>query len=190
MLLNCLGKISEKIIATRLSKLAEVSDLLYKDQMSGRRQRSAVDAALCLTHDIQLANHHKRMLSVLLLDVKGAFDHVFLNQLLKIMQDLHLPHILTKWVQFFLSNRTVSLAFDGEKDSDQKVKSEILQGSSISSILFLIYIRFLFTQVKKQHTDSQIKIPSYIDDVAVTVEGKSAEKNSIMLKKVVKSLFL
>jgi len=52
MLLNCLGKISEKIIATRLSKLAEVSDLLYKDQMGERRQRSAVDAALCLTHDI------------------------------------------------------------------------------------------------------------------------------------------
>jgi len=31
MLLNCLNKISEKIIVTRLSKLTEVSDLLYKD---------------------------------------------------------------------------------------------------------------------------------------------------------------
>ncbi len=31
MLLNCLDKISEKIIVIRLSKLAEVSDLLYKD---------------------------------------------------------------------------------------------------------------------------------------------------------------
>ncbi len=106
------------------------------------------------------------------------------------MQDLHLPHILTKWVQLFLSDQTVSLAFDGEKDSDQKVKSGILQGSPISPILFLIYIRFLFTQVKKQHTDSQIKIPSYIDDVAVTVKGKSAEENSIVLEKVAKSLFL
>ncbi len=31
MLLNCLNKISEKIIVTRLSKLIKVSDLLYKD---------------------------------------------------------------------------------------------------------------------------------------------------------------
>ncbi len=31
MLLNCLDKISEKIIVTRLSKLTEMSDLLYKD---------------------------------------------------------------------------------------------------------------------------------------------------------------
>ena len=106
------------------------------------------------------------------------------------MQDLHLPYILTKWIQLFLSEQTVSLAFDGEKDSDQKVKSGIPQGSPISPILFLIYIRFLFTQVKKQHTDPQIKIPSYIDDVAVTVEGKSAEENSIVLEKVAKSLFL
>jgi len=54
----------------------------------------------------------------------------------------------------------------------------------------LIYIRFLFTQVKKQHIDLQIKILSYIDDVTVMIKDKSAEKNSIVLKKVVKSLFL
>jgi hypothetical protein len=76
MLLNCLGKISEKILVTRLSKLAEVSDLLYKDQMGGRKQRSAVDAALCLTHDIQLANHNKKTLSALLLDVK---EHLIMS---------------------------------------------------------------------------------------------------------------
>ena len=31
MLLNCLNKISEKIIIIRFSKLAKVSDLLYND---------------------------------------------------------------------------------------------------------------------------------------------------------------
>jgi len=79
MLLNCLGKISEKILVTRLSKLAEISDLLYKDQMNDRKQRFTVNAALCLTHDIQLANHNKKTVSALLLNIKKAFDHVFLN---------------------------------------------------------------------------------------------------------------
>jgi len=64
--------------------------------MNDRKQRSTVNAALCLTHDIQLANHNKKILSALLLNVKKAFDHVFLNQLLKIMQDLHLLYILIK----------------------------------------------------------------------------------------------
>ena len=106
------------------------------------------------------------------------------------MQNLYLLYILTKWVQSFLLDQTVSLVFDEERNSDQKVKSKILQSSSISFILFLIYIRFLFTQVKKQHIDLQIKILSYIDDVTVMIKDKSAEKNSIVLKKVVKSLFL
>ncbi len=106
------------------------------------------------------------------------------------MQNLYLLYILTKWIQSFLLDQTVSLVFDEERNSDQKVKSKILQSSSISFILFLIYIRFLFTQVKKQHIDLQIKILSYIDDVTVMIKDKSAEKNSIVLKKVVKSLFL
>jgi len=37
--------------------------------------------------------------------------------------------------------------------------------------------------------NSQIKIPSYIDDVTVTVMGNSANENSIVLEKVIKSLF-
>jgi len=51
-LLNCLGKVAEKIIATRLSYTAENSDLLYEDQIGGRRQKSAIDAVLSLVHDI------------------------------------------------------------------------------------------------------------------------------------------
>jgi len=36
-LLNCLGKVAEKIIATRLFYIAETSDLLDSDQMSDRK---------------------------------------------------------------------------------------------------------------------------------------------------------
>ncbi len=42
------------------------------------------------------------------------------------MQNLYLLYILTKWVQSFLLDQTVSLVFDEERDSDQKVKSKIL----------------------------------------------------------------
>jgi len=51
-LLNCLSKVSEKIMATRLSYWAETTDLLYHEQMGDRKQRSAINAAMCLTHDV------------------------------------------------------------------------------------------------------------------------------------------
>ncbi len=51
-LLNCLGKIAEKIIAARLAYLAETTDLLHFNQISGRRKKSAIDAVMTLIHDI------------------------------------------------------------------------------------------------------------------------------------------
>jgi hypothetical protein len=54
-LLNCLDKVTEKIIAVQLSYTAEINDkLLNFDQMRGRKQRSAIDAVLNLVHDAQM----------------------------------------------------------------------------------------------------------------------------------------
>ena len=52
-LLNCLGKVAEKIVATRLSYLAKTTtNLLYPKQLGGRSRKSVIDAALALIHDI------------------------------------------------------------------------------------------------------------------------------------------
>src|SRR5947207_644650 len=89
-LLNCMGKIAEKIIATRLSYIVETSDLLDSDQISDRRQKSAIDAVMTLIHDIQLVKHENRVTSVLFMNIKEAYDHVSVNHLLKICQKLKL----------------------------------------------------------------------------------------------------
>ena len=52
MLLNCLKKISKKIIATRLSHFAEHSNLLHNEQIRDRKNWFSMDASLCLLHDI------------------------------------------------------------------------------------------------------------------------------------------
>src|SRR5947207_15538461 len=93
-LLNCLGKVAEKIIATRLYYIAETSDLLNSDQMSDRRQKSAIDAVMILIHDIQLAKHENRTTSMLFMNIKEAYDHVSVNYLLKICQKLKLSRLL------------------------------------------------------------------------------------------------
>src|SRR6266487_1020988 len=93
-LLNCMEKVAEKIIATRLSYIAEISDLLDSDQMSDRRQKSAIDAVMILIHDIQLTKHENRVTSVLFINIKEAYDHVSVNHLLKICQKLKLSKSL------------------------------------------------------------------------------------------------
>ncbi len=86
MLLNCLNKVAEKIIAMQLSYTAEINDkLLNFDQIRDRKQRSAINAVLNLVHDAQMTKSWENMLIYLLLDVKEVFDHVALKQLIKIL---------------------------------------------------------------------------------------------------------
>ena len=176
-LLNCLGKVAEKIIATRLSFLAKLIDLLDPDQIGGRRQNSAIDAVLSLVHDIQLAKHEKRVTSVLLMDIKGAFNHVSANQMLRICQKLQLPKSLCYWVKSFLQDRKVQLKFDGNNQKMTNIEIGIPQESPISPILFLIYIRYLFT--KRSNTSERIL--SYLNNIELVVSLKFIEENCQLL---------
>ena len=153
-LLECMSKISEKIIANRLTYYASLNStetksmnlkpLLDHEQMRGRKFRSAVDAVMNLTHDVQHAFNQKKITSCLLLDVKGAFDHVSKDQLLHNLHKLNLSIALISWVTDFMTKRQISLVFDGNQQEMTDIECEIPQGSSISSILFLFFFFFFF----------------------------------------------
>src|SRR6266536_2607056 len=90
-LLNCLDKIAEKIITARLTYLTKTTDLLYSNQISERRKKSAIDTIITLIHNIQVAKQDKKVTSALFIDIKGAFNHISANQLIKIYINLGLP---------------------------------------------------------------------------------------------------
>jgi len=187
-LLNCLDKVAEKIIAVQLSYTAEINDkLLNFDQMKDRKQRSAIKTVLNLVHNVQMAKSRENTLICLLLDVKEAFDHVTLKQLIKILIKLKVLINLINWVKCFLQNRVTDLAFDDERQKPKKITTEISQDSSISLILFLIYIRYLFLKIRAKIENLQSF--SYIDDVALYVKKKNIDKNVKMLENAAKIAF-
>ena len=162
--------------------MAETTNLLHPSQIGGRLKKSAVDAALLLTNEVQANRRLKRKTTTLFLDVKGAFDHVAKNQLLGILQKLQLPSNLVAWTSSFLSNRTLRLSFDGQMEKFSKLETGIPQGSPISPILFLIYIRDLFPRIAA-------KVLSYIDDISLTVASTSLRKNIRILEREAAKIF-
>src|SRR5438046_10762906 len=86
-LLNCLDKISKKIIAERLSYFAEITDLLHFDQINNRKQKSVIDAAISLLSDIEINKHDRKLTSVLFLDIKDAYDHLNKSEMIKICKN-------------------------------------------------------------------------------------------------------
>ena len=124
-LLNCLGKIAEKLVIQHLSKLYEAHHLLHPDELGGRPYRSATDAILALTHDIELGNHQHLATSALFMNVKGAFDNVPRLRLIHTMTEMGLPAPLISWMKHFMTGRRIALAFDGEKEDLHSVETGI-----------------------------------------------------------------
>jgi ribonuclease HI len=181
-LLNCLGKVLERILAKRLGVLAEVTHLLHPSQIGGRCRKSAIDAGLLLLNEVQKQRKLGRMTSTVFLDIKGAFDHVAMNQLLTILAKLRLPWSLIAWTRSFLTDRELRLSFDGQTQPFSPIQAGIPQGSPISPILFLIYIRDLF--------ESTINFSlSYMDDLSISVASTSLKKNIRILQREIASLF-
>jgi len=181
-LLSCLGKITERIIAKRLSNLAEITNLLDNSQIGGRHKKSAIDAALLLVDQIQHQKQRGLVTSTLFLDVKGAFDHVSHNQFLETLKKLRLPISLIAWAKSFLSNRALRLSFDNKTEEFSEIVAGIPQGSPVSPIFFLIYIRDLFPGLDSFQL-------SYIDDLSLSTSSTSLKKNIRVLQREVALLF-
>jgi hypothetical protein len=150
--------------------------------MGGRQSKSVIDAALLLTYEIQRNKKRGWKTSTLFMDVKGAYDHVAKYRLYTILQQLQLLINLISWVSTFLINRLLRLAFDGQIQDFSTIESGVPQGSPVSPILFLIYIRDLFKS-------PGITWISYVDDVSLTTASTSLKKNVKRLETEARKLF-
>jgi hypothetical protein len=186
-LLNCLGKVLEKLMASRLSGMAETHDLLHPDRIGGCPQRSTIDATIARTHDIEIGCSKRLIMTALFLDVRGAFDNVSSTQLTSTMRQLGCPVLGVSWCRSFLTEQTMALSFDSRTGIQWPVAIGIPEGSPASLILFLLYLRPLFDSLQLHHPS--IWSPSYIDDVALVAQGKTREGNSRALEAVARTAF-
>jgi hypothetical protein len=69
VLLNCLGKLFEKILANRMQYEAQKYAAIHPAQFGGTMQHSTIDAGICLVHNIRQAWNKNMSSAILLLNV-------------------------------------------------------------------------------------------------------------------------
>ena len=183
-LLNCIGKVLEKVVAEQLSQFCESFCKLHVGQMGARKERCAIDAVALLVQRVEEIWAEKKLAAALFMDVKGAFDHVAKNQLISQMAELDIDGDLIRWTRSFLTDRKIQLIIDGHANQEERIETGIPQGSPVSPILFLIYISGVFGQVE-ENLPGVVSL-SFVDDLGFIASGASVKEIAKTLEKVSK----
>jgi len=180
-LLSTMSKLVEKVVANKLSELAEQEQWFHRGQFGGRRHRSAVEAASVLVRHVTNAWEKDKVAGAIMLDIKGAFPTVNRDCLASKLRKMGLHEVYVRWVENFMTDRTMSIAMDGEEGEPIPVDTGLPQGSPVSPVLFLLYIADLGKEVETENPDT-VGL-SFVDDITWIETGKTAKEVARKLQK-------
>ncbi|KAF8630476.1 hypothetical protein AX17_005408 [Amanita inopinata Kibby_2008] len=174
-LLECLGKLVEKLIAQRLTYEAGHGNLIPTNQFGGRDKSSVIDAGLSLTHNIQAAWKNGLSLSFLAIDIKGYFDNVNHDRLVHMLKLLGFTPEIVAWTKSFLTDCVVCIRVDDHTGNHTTLAGVgIPQGSPISPILSSIYTAFILHSIKDI---PNMDLKAYVDNNGIASVSHSLNIN-------------
>jgi ribonuclease HI len=178
-LLNTIAKVLEAVIAQRISYAVERYKLLPNTHLGGRKAISTDHALQLIIQRIREAWGRRRLVSMLLLDVSGAYDNVSHERLLYNMKKRRLGQ-LVPWLASYLSNRRTRIRMPDHTTDWISTPNGIPQGSPLSPILYLIYNADLVQDCSDGPTfrglvDAPMSTTAFawVDDVAILIEAPS-----------------
>ena len=163
-LIDCLGKTLEKIIADRLMYILEKDSLITPNQAGFRPNRCTTDQTLKLIQEAtdQIHNGETSNLTMTaFFDYAKAYDKVWREGLLHKMQILGIPNRFVRYTRHFLSRRWTQVEINGTRSKRFLLKQGLPQGSSISPLLFLVFINDLDATL-----DQETGVSLFADDTA------------------------
>ncbi|RAL58911.1 hypothetical protein DID88_009331 [Monilinia fructigena] len=169
-LLSCVGKGLERTIARRIAWTSLTHSTLSPQHCGALPKRSAMDLVSAFVHDVECAFARKREVTLVTMDVQGAFDALLPRRLLKRMQDQGWPVPLLKMIRSFLQERKVMVRLEDAYTDESRVQCGTPQGSPLSPVLYMLYLAELLNQ------DQALRF-GYADDIALYRIGNTLEEN-------------
>ncbi|KLO87799.1 uncharacterized protein LW93_15050 [Fusarium fujikuroi] len=198
-LLSVLGKLYERILAERLKRFVMNYDLLPETQYGapGKCTTHAIQSMIGIIHKAwsrKLSKKFKKRwkfikekVTMMGLDVSGAYNCVDPALLLQMLADLGVPDSFLRIMHSYFSYRVVILKLPQSTSKAFYMLIGIPQGSPLSPLLFLIFTAPILRQInddREKLGKDRIRIFSfsYVDDTYLIAVSNSYEKNCVGLK--------
>jgi Reverse transcriptase (RNA-dependent DNA polymerase)/Endonuclease-reverse transcriptase len=174
-LLDTLGKLFEKILLPRLTKLTEGKNGLSEKQFGFRKGKSTLQAILTVTERARLAQAKKkrgdRFCGIITLDVKNAFNNADWGAISDALYRLGISESLFKVLGDYFHNRV--LLYDTEEGQEQKkVSAGVAQGSISGALLWNV----MYDGVLRLKLPEGVEIVGFADDIVLVVLGDSTQQ--------------
>ena len=142
-LTSCLGKVTERMINTRLYHWLEKNKILNDTQAGFRKGSRTEDQLFRFVQSTMDGFQQGKHTSAVFIDLQQAYDRVWRKGLLIKMRNMGIHGKMLQWIQAFLTNRTIQTTIDGATSSHLTLEEGLPQGSALSCTLFLIFINDL-----------------------------------------------
>jgi hypothetical protein len=163
-LMECMGKVLERIVAKRVNNDIEEHGLLSMSQFGLRPAHCTVDAVATLVHRIQATRATNNTGALLLFDISGFFDNINPERAAHILGNLGFPENVRKWMLSFLQGCTTTLRIGDHSSQAFPINNGTPQGLPLSPILSALYTTSLLNITKTWvHKDLTL----YVDNSAI-----------------------
>jgi hypothetical protein len=163
-LLECVGKVLEKVVVARLGVDVDAHSLISPSQFGSRHFHSAPDAAAMLRYKAESTIRAGQIGMVVLLDISCFFDSLDPSLMEQILLHLGVDTCTATWTQSLMVDREVTLHVNGFISEGFKLGWGTPQGSLASPIISTLFTSpLLHTTQCWEHANFSL----YVDDGAV-----------------------
>jgi hypothetical protein len=173
-LLSCIGKGLETTVVRRIAWTAMTHNILSPQHGGALPKRSAADLTAAFTHDTEAVWAQGQHVTMVTLDVQGAFDALLKNRLLHRMSQQGWPQRTILFVDSFHTGRGVQVRLGQFTTPSCPVTCGTPQGSPLSPVLYTLYLAELLS------VDTERRF-GFADDICLYRASHSLDKNVQLL---------
>ena len=168
-LLSMIGKLLERLMATRMVPILHDHALPSDRQYGFRLGRSTVDAITKFREKVEQMSEKKYVLAIAL-DISGAFDNVCWQNVLHELKRRGCPDNLYQLTRSYFPDRTVQIV-----GKNEAVSKPVTKGYPQGSVLRPSFSNLVFDDLLAELTESATECEpiAYADDIMILVAGNA-----------------